>query len=64
MEREMSKLVAPSSFCWNPGCELYGKVVAGNIRKFGRTRAGIQRYQCKVCYQTWLSRISRSQPYI
>ncbi|NJM06767.1 IS1 family transposase [Candidatus Gracilibacteria bacterium] len=31
--------------------------MAGNIRKFGRTRAGIQRYQCKVCYQTFVETI-------
>ena len=48
------KLVSPSSFCWNPWCSLYGQVDAGNLRKFGRTSAGIQRYQCKVCHQTFV----------
>ena len=50
-------LVAPSSFCWNPWCSDYGKVDAGNIRKFGRTPAGTQRYQCKVCRQTFVETI-------
>ena len=50
-------LVAPSSFCWNPRCSHYGKVNLGNIRKFGRTSAGIQRYQCKVCHQTFVETI-------
>ena len=49
--------VAPSSFCWNPRCSMYGKVDAGNIRKFGRTPAGIQRYQCKICHQTFVETI-------
>ena len=52
-----SMLVSPSSFCWNPHCSDYGKVTTGNIRKFGRTPAGIQRYQCKVCHQTFVETI-------
>ena len=51
-----SMLVSPSSFCWNPHCSDYGKVT-GNIRKFGRTPSGIQRYQCKVCHQTFVETI-------
>jgi transposase-like protein len=50
-------LVSPSSFCWNPRCSSYSKVNAGNIRKFGRTSAGIQRYQCKFCRQTFVETI-------
>ena len=50
-------LVAPSSFCWNPACSEYGTVHAGNIRKFGRTPAGTQRYQCKLCRQTFVETI-------
>jgi transposase-like protein len=50
-------LVSPSSFCWNPRCSDYGKVNGGNIRKFGRTPAGTQRYQCKVCGQTFVETI-------
>ena len=43
------ELVAPSSFCWNPACADYGRIDAGNLRKFGTTRKGRQRYQCKTC---------------
>ncbi len=50
-------LVSPSSFCWNPRCADYGKVNTGNIRKFGRTPAGTQRYQCKRCRQTFVATI-------
>ena len=53
----MSRLVTPSSFCWNPSCSDYSKVNAGNIRKFGRTPAGTQRYQCKTCRQTFVETI-------
>lgn len=52
-----STLVSPSNFCWNPRCSDYGKVNTGNIRKFGRTPAGTQRYQCKVCHQTFVETI-------
>ena len=54
---DMSRLVTPSSFCWNPSCSDYSKVNAGNIRKFGRTPAGTQRYQCKTCRQTFVETI-------
>ncbi len=32
-----------------------GKVGNGNIRKFGKTRRGVQRRQCKTCQTTWSS---------
>ena len=54
---ESSKLVSPSSFCWNPHCSDYGTVNLGNIRKFGRTPAGVQRYQCKGCHRTFVETI-------
>src|SRR5262245_19536362 len=54
---DQKKLVSPSSFCWNPACSEYGKVEGGNIRKFGRTPAGTQRYQCKTCRQTFVETI-------
>ncbi len=54
---DTSMLVSPSSFCWNPRCSDYGKVNVGNIRKFGRTPAGVQRYQCNVCHQTFVETI-------
>ena len=54
---DQKNLVAPSSLCWNPACSEYGNVDAGNIRKFGRTPAGTQRYQCKTCRQTLVETI-------
>jgi transposase-like protein len=32
-------------------------VDTGNIRRFGRTQAGTQRYQCKTCDQTFVETI-------
>src|SRR5215468_3845352 len=43
------ELVLPSSFCWNEKCADYGRVNAGNLRKFGLTRKGRQRWQCTTC---------------
>lgn len=43
------ELAAPSSFCWNEQCADYGRVDAGNLRKFGFTRKGRQRWQCTTC---------------
>ena len=51
---EQTRLVSPSSFCQNPDCPDYGKVNHGNIRKFGRTQKGTQRYQCKTCKGTFV----------
>src|SRR5215207_7987730 len=50
-------LVQPSSFCWNASCSAYGQVGLGNIRKFGRTPAGVQRYQCRMCGRTFVETI-------
>jgi hypothetical protein len=49
--------VHPSAFCWNPKCSEYGKVKQGNIRRFGRTQAGTQRFQCKTCKHTFVETI-------
>jgi len=54
---ESQPLVHASSFCWNPQCALYCQLERGNIRKFGRTAAGTQRYQCRVCCQTFVETI-------
>jgi hypothetical protein len=43
------QLTTPDSFCWNEMCRDYGRVNAGNLRKFGFTRKGRQRWQCKTC---------------
>ena len=50
---KQDRLVSPGSFCWNPECTDYGKVNKGNIRRFGKTRKGTQRYQCKTCKKTF-----------
>ena len=47
----------PSTCCWNPQCSEYGKVHQANIRRFGRTQAGTQRYQCKTCMHTFVETI-------
>ncbi len=54
---EHPRLVTPSAFCWNPDCPAYGQVQQGNIRRFGRTRKGTQRYQCRTCLHTFVEMI-------
>jgi transposase-like protein len=51
---ERIRLVSPGSFCWNQDCPDYGRIDHGNIRKFGRTQKGTQRYQCKTCKRTFV----------
>ena len=46
---QSSELVSPSAFCWNEQCVDYGRVDTHNLRKFGVTRKGRQRWQCKTC---------------
>ncbi len=50
-------LVSPHSFCWNPDCRAYAQLKLGNIRKFGRTPAGVQHYQCRLCGHTFVETI-------
>jgi hypothetical protein len=44
-------------FCPNERCLDYGKLQSEpakkNIKKFGKTKAGRQRYQCKTCAGTF-----------
>jgi transposase-like protein len=54
---EQTGLVLPSAFCWNPQCSDYGRVDRGNIRRFGRTQAGTQRYHCRTCHGTFVETI-------
>ena len=54
---EQTTLGHPSAFCWNPRCPDYGKLKLGNIRRFGRTQAGTQRYQCRTCNGTFVETI-------
>jgi transposase-like protein len=53
----MEKFARVSDFCPNEACPDYGKVQDGqtpcNIRTFGKTKSGVQRYQCKRCGQTF-----------
>ena len=53
----MEKFARVGDFCPNEACPDYGKVQDGqtqrNIRKFGKTKSGVQRYQCKGCGQTF-----------
>lgn len=57
----MEKFGKPGDFCPNEACPDYGKVQDGqrqrNIRKYGKTRAGIQRYQCQTCRRTFTETI-------
>jgi transposase-like protein len=46
---QISALATASSFCWNPECADYQKSDAGNLRKFGQTKRGVPRFQCKTC---------------
>jgi len=54
---EQTTLVHPSACCWNPSCPEYGKVDQGTMRRFGRTQAGTQRYQCRTCNGTCVATI-------
>ena len=53
----MEKFAKPGDFCPNEACPDYGKLQGGqtqrNIRKYGKTRAGVQRYQCQTCHRTF-----------
>jgi len=52
-----ANLVHPSALCWNPSCTAYGQVDRANIRRYGRTQAGTQRYQCRTCGKTFVETI-------
>lgn len=53
----MEKFVRSGDFCPNETCADYGRLQDGqaqrNLRKFGKTRSGVQRHQCKSCGQTF-----------
>jgi transposase-like protein len=46
-------LASPGSFCWNLSCPAYAQIGHGNLRRFGKTRRGVQRYQCRLCQHTF-----------
>jgi transposase-like protein len=53
----MSELARPGDFCPNPECDDYGKLQSEgqtNIIRFGKTKAGRQRYKCKTCNRTFI----------
>ncbi len=51
----MAQLVASGAFCWNEGCPDYGKVLHGNMRRYGTTPRGTQRFQCRTCMSTFVA---------
>lgn len=50
------ELVSVGSFCPNEGCPNYGKVEIGNIIRYGKSKEGRQRFQCKTCRKTFNDR--------
>lgn len=52
----MSELAQVGDFCPNEACPDYGKLQSdrqSKIIKFGKTKAGRQRYECKTCGKTF-----------
>jgi transposase-like protein len=49
----MYQLAKPWDFCHNERCDDYNKRNRGNIIKAGKTKAGVQRYECIACHQTF-----------
>jgi transposase-like protein len=55
MERmkEQEGLASAGTFCPNAECPHYAEVDEGNLIKYGKSRQGVQRYQCKSCGTTF-----------
>src|SRR5512139_2491617 len=53
----MDQFAHVGDFCPNESCPDYGKLQDGqtqrNIKKTGKTKKGVQRYQCKTCLKTF-----------
>ncbi len=49
----MSEFARVGDFCPKRGCSDYGELQKGNIIKFGKTKAGRQRYLCHSCDGTF-----------
>ena len=53
----MEKLAQAKDFCPNRVCPDYGKLQSDqsqpNLKKLGKTKRGVQRYQCKTCGKTF-----------
>lgn len=43
------ELVTVGEFCPNEECKEYGQVENNQIVRYGKTAAGVQRYQCRCC---------------
>lgn len=52
----MSELASVGDFCPNPECEHYGDIEVKIIIRYGKTRDGRQRFQCKTCKRTFNER--------
>lgn len=52
-----NRFVQSSAFCSNAQCPAYSNVKPHNIRRFGRTQAGTQRYQYKTSKRTFVETI-------
>ena len=52
----MTQLASVGEFCPNPECDNYGDVKTNVIIRYGKTRDGRQRYQCKTCKKTFNER--------
>jgi transposase-like protein len=52
----MKEFAHPGDFCPHEACPDYGKRQDSqqrNIKKAGKTKKGVQRYQCKTCLRTF-----------
>lgn len=52
----MERFAKSGDFCPYPDCGEYGKIQdekQKNIRKYGKTKRGVQRYQCCACRRTF-----------
>ena len=53
----MNQLANVGDFCANEACQDYGKLqekqIKRNIKKYGYTKKGVQRYQCLTCKETF-----------
>jgi transposase-like protein len=47
------QLAWAGTFCPNEECHHHAKVNEASIIKFGKTKQGVQRYQCKSCKTTF-----------
>jgi transposase-like protein len=48
-ETMREEVVEVGEFCPNEACEVYGPVEGSCIVRYGKTAAGVQRYQCRIC---------------